>query len=163
MCAAQANAQTSDFKHNALTLYEWCTSDQKSLPYFYCILYVRGFVDGIVAAATMPEVPNTSICVPGEGLPADVAAAAFVSKWRAVVKQKGGIGPLKETPPEVALTSFLAMAYPCKSHWASTHDRAVKRVCRAASKKRWSGICFCDAVFKGEGYFRCSVLFYYLL
>jgi hypothetical protein len=115
-CVTDANAQASRF--TGKDLFEYCTSDQTSVAYFSCVLFIRGFLVGVNLTSTgtgRVSVPNSNmfLCLPN-GLNAGLAAAAIVNSWRSIQLTKGDVGPLEKAEADVVLPTLLMLAYPCK-------------------------------------------------
>jgi hypothetical protein len=106
-CVAQANAQSMENKGQ--TLFDWCISDQRSPAYFHCIILIKGFIAGHVAAR------NTKFCLPRDLQPIELAAG-FVQKWRSLARDNPrGLAIIKEGDDvSVALALVLERAYPCQ-------------------------------------------------
>lgn len=113
VCTAQAQAASLIGK----TLFEWCVSDQRSVSYFHCVLFINGFISGYVAATLLAEkeYKSNELCLPS-GLSAGEAAAAFVQEWRSLElkKERSSMEALKQADPDVALSLLLIQAFPCK-------------------------------------------------
>jgi hypothetical protein len=112
VCAAQAQAASLTGKR----LFEWCISDQRSVAYFHCVLFINGFISGYVAATLLAEkeYKSNELCLPS-GLSTSEAAAAFVREWRSVeLKKASSMEALKQADTDIALSFLLTQAFPCK-------------------------------------------------
>ena len=122
VCTAQAQAASLTGK----TLFEWCVSDQRSVSYFHCVLFINGFISGYVAATLLAEkeYKSNELCLPS-GLSAGEAAAAFVREWRSLELKKGrsSMEALKQADPDVALSLLLVQAFPCKKIQLDTGEQ----------------------------------------
>jgi hypothetical protein len=96
------------------TLFELCTSDQRSSAEFLsCILYIRGFLAGVNLATSGTGRIIPKLCLP-DGLSAGEAAAAFVQMWRSLQRTKGDVTSLMNEGADVVFSFLLMQAYPCK-------------------------------------------------
>ena len=100
----------------AKTLYEWCSSKRDSPKFFYCALYIGGFVAGTASGRTVDEAQASLGCLP-RNLSGEDAIERFVRMWRSNVEEKGqrvvpGVGPVENVTPQIALTVFLLR--PCE-------------------------------------------------
>jgi Rap1a immunity proteins len=122
VCVVQARAQTKNdlppdvlarSTFNGATLFDWCSSEQKSAAFARCALYIDGFVTGFVTATSTADEHRSSVfCLP-PNLTSGEAIAAFVRLWRSADQSKTKL--LGKVTPQYALSTVLSVAFPCKT------------------------------------------------
>jgi hypothetical protein len=114
-CTLQANARAQP-SFNGKLLFDWCTADQQSEAYVYCILWISGFMNGVATAQLPQDNQTKNLCLP-DGTDAHDVAAAFVKMYRSL-RDKHDPDFKKRISDEAVqyvLPTLLMAAYPCKN------------------------------------------------